>query len=83
MTVTSMSRLALVSAVTAALIVTVWAQEDDSRLVAIGDIHGAGTAVRRCCSGPVSSINRTTGRVGVPRSCRRMTTPTGVTMFVV
>ena len=44
--VTSRSRLALVSALSAVIIATVGAQEDGSRLVAIGDIHGAGAQLR-------------------------------------
>ena len=44
--VTSLSRLALVSALTAVVIVTAGAQEDGPRIVAIADIHGAGTSIR-------------------------------------
>lgn len=40
------SRLALASTLAVVLIAAAGAQEDESRLVAIGDIHGAGSAVR-------------------------------------
>ena len=44
--VTVLSRLILVIALAAIMIVTAGAQEDRSRLVAIGDIHGAGDSLR-------------------------------------
>ena len=44
--VTSLSRLGLASILIAVAILTVGAQEDGSRLIAIGDIHGAATSVR-------------------------------------
>ncbi len=44
--VTSLSRLALIAALSAVVMMTVGAQENGSRVIAIGDIHGAGTSIR-------------------------------------